>query len=80
MQNSKQQSFFVEAIAFIFMKFFFQGAEDVIEILIDAEFCHDYQKETELTFLDCAKNLQKFEVLRILIQNISWNIQIFIEH
>ena len=40
----------------------------MIEILIDAGFCHDYQKETEPTLLDRAWDLQKFGVLRILIQ------------
>ena len=37
-------------------------------MLIDAGLCHDYQKGTEQTLLDRAWNLQKFGVLRILIQ------------
>jgi len=45
-----------------------KDAEDVIEMLIDAGLCHDYQKGTEQTLLDRAWNLQKFGVLRILIQ------------
>ena len=37
-------------------------------MLIDSGFCHDYQKEIEPTLLDHAWDLQKFGVLRILIQ------------
>ena len=37
-------------------------------MLIDAGFCQDYQKEIEPTLLDHAWDLQKFGVLRILIQ------------